>query len=55
MSDVHEIEHLKAEHAALETALQDEETKPHPDHMMLAAIKKKKLHIKDQIARLEHV
>lgn len=55
MSELHEIEQLKARHAALETALDSEERKPHPDDLSIADIKKQKLRIKDELARREHV
>lgn len=54
MSEGHSVEQLKSQHAALENALQAEEIKPQPDQLAVAGIKKKKLRIKDQIARLEH-
>lgn len=55
MSGSHEIEQLKAQHANLETALEDEERKPQPDHLALAGLKKQKLLVKDQLTRLDHV
>lgn len=49
-----EIEELKARHAELEQLLDTEGSKPFPDRTVVANIKKQKLKIKDQIARLEH-
>ena len=49
-----EIEKLKARHAELEQELDTEASKPFPDQTAVANIKKQKLKIKDQIARLEH-
>lgn len=55
MSADHDIEQLKAQHAALELALDSEERKPLPDELSIGELKKRKLMIKDEIARLEHV
>lgn len=55
MSELHEIEQLKAQHAELESALVNEERKALPDELSIARIKKQKLMIKDEIARREHV
>lgn len=54
MSEGQQIEMLKARHAELETALNTEANKPQPDQMTVADIKKRKLRIKDEIARIEH-
>ncbi|MBM3648138.1 MAG: DUF465 domain-containing protein [Alphaproteobacteria bacterium] len=52
MSTVDHIEALKAKHASLEQAIDQENTRPHPDDDTLCSLKKQKLHIKDEIARL---
>ena len=49
-----QIKELKARHAELEVALDAEVGKPFPDQAAVATIKKQKLRIKDEIARLEH-
>ena len=49
-----EIEELKARHAELQRLLDAEASKSFPDQTVVANIKKQKLKIKDQIARLEH-
>ena len=54
MSEGQEIQHLKAQHEKLENALAAEANKLQPDPVTLAEIKKKKLHLKDEMARLEH-
>ena len=41
---------LKDEHQALENAIEKEESRPHPDDIEIASLKKQKLRIKDQIA-----
>ena len=45
---------LKQKHAALETALSDENNRPMPDASALAHIKREKLAIKDELERLTH-
>lgn len=52
MSTVDHIEALKAKHATLEQAINDESTRPHPDDDAICSLKKRKLQIKDEIARL---
>lgn len=46
------ISALKAKHQALEMALEEEVTRPRPDDIHIASIKKQKLAIKDEIASL---
>ena len=55
ISECHEAAKLKARHAQLDNALHAEENKPLPDPLALASLKKKKLHLKDELARLESV
>lgn len=43
-------EELKQRHQALQSEIDDEATRPHPDEAHLAVLKKQKLKIKDQIA-----
>lgn len=52
MSTVDHIEALKAKHASLEQAINEESTRPHPDDDAICSLKKKKLQIKDEIVRL---
>ncbi|MGE0660046.1 MAG: YdcH family protein [Reyranellaceae bacterium] len=49
MATVDRVETLKAKHAALEAALQEENTRPHPDETAIAALKRQKLKLKDTI------
>jgi hypothetical protein len=44
---------LKARHAELEEVLEVETHKPNPDETAIKEIKKRKLQIKDELARLE--
>jgi hypothetical protein len=43
---------LQLKHAGLERQIQDEMSRPMPDHAMLQALKKQKLRIKEE---LEHI
>jgi hypothetical protein len=52
VSTVDHIEALKAKHASLEHAIDQEIHRPHPDDDALCSLKKRKLQIKDEIARL---
>lgn len=52
MSLMDRIETLKSRHAALEQAIHDEFTRPHPDDELLHELKKRKLKLKDEIAQL---
>ena len=52
MSTVDHIEALKAKHASLELAIHQENTRPYPDDDTICSLKKRKLQIKDEIARL---
>lgn len=47
------IESLKVKHASIEHALEIKNSRPHPDDAELAALKKKKLAIKDEIASIK--
>ena len=46
------IDALKEKHHVLETALEVENNRPHPDDAAVAGLKKQKLRIKDEIASL---
>ena len=52
MSTVDHIEALKAKHASLEQAIDQENLRPHPDDDAICSLKKRKLMIKDEIVRL---
>jgi hypothetical protein len=52
MSLQERIEALKAKHHALETAIEEESNRPHPDDLEVVRLKKQKLQIKDEIAVL---
>jgi hypothetical protein len=41
---------LQARHAALENAIHEEETRPHPDDVKLHELKREKLKIRDELS-----
>jgi hypothetical protein len=54
MTSEDRITSLKARHASLEAALLEENGRPHPDDAQIAELKRQKLKIKDEIAKLNH-
>ncbi len=46
-------ESLKTRHQTLDTKIEFEESRPHPDDLHLHELKKMKLHIKDELSALE--
>lgn len=52
MSIEDRISSLKEKHEALASAIEREEARPHPDEVELHAMKKQKLHIKDELTSL---
>ncbi len=50
MSKDDRVSSLKAKHAELEAAIDEETARPHPDDVEIAQLKKQKLAIKDEIA-----
>ena len=52
MSLGEKIDDLKSKHHALETAIEEENNRPHPDDIEIASLKKQKLKIKDELASL---
>ena len=53
MSSIERLDSLKARHAGLEAQIAEETKRPHPDDTTIHLLKKEKLKIKDEIARLE--
>jgi len=47
------IESLERRHRELETRIQDEMSHPSHDDLFIAALKRKKLEIKDELARMQ--
>jgi hypothetical protein len=52
MSVEEHIAALKSKHAELESQLDSENHRPHPDQSVINDIKKQKLRIKDELAQL---
>ena len=52
MSVEEQVASLKARHAELEEALSQEHARPLPDAATIADLKKRKLRIKDELAKL---
>ena len=52
MSLADRIESLKEKHQTLESALETEHHRPHPDDIEIAELKKQKLAVKDELAQL---
>ncbi len=52
MSVDERIAALKSKHQSLETAIDEENSRPRPDEFQIASLKKQKLRIKDEIASL---
>ncbi|MDH3472482.1 MAG: YdcH family protein [Rhodospirillales bacterium] len=53
MTLVEHVDALRAKHAELKHAVDEENQRPHPDDLRIAELKREKLRIKDEIARLE--
>lgn len=53
MGEGDQVKILKTEHAELETALEQEKHKLNPDPFAVSNLKKRKLKIKDKLARIE--
>ena len=52
MSELDRVESLKMKHHELEEKLHAEEIRPHPDDVAIHDLKRRKLAIKDEIARM---
>ena len=53
MTVAEHVDALRAKHATLKQAVEQENQRPHPDDLHIAELKREKLRIKDEIARLE--
>ena len=53
MTVAEHVDALRAKHASLKQAVEQENQRPHPDDLHIAELKREKLRIKDEIARLE--
>ena len=54
MSIQSHLAELERKHQALESELADAMTHPSTDDVTIAELKRRKLHVKDEIARLKH-
>ncbi len=52
MADDDRVGKLKADHASLEEAIEEELGRPFPDSTLLSDLKRQKLRIKDEIHRI---
>jgi hypothetical protein len=52
MTKVHDLEKLRNQHATLELAIAQAYKRPQPDLDAIAELKKRKLALKDEIARI---
>ncbi|GFZ98412.1 YdcH family protein [Elstera cyanobacteriorum] len=52
MASFDRVKSLQAKHAQLESLLDRERTRPEPDAVMVRNLKREKLRIKDEIARM---
>jgi hypothetical protein len=55
MSQKDRIEALKQKHAALERAIDEENSRPLPNNDVISDLKRQKLRIKDEIFQLERL
>ncbi|MEM7188817.1 MAG: YdcH family protein [Pseudomonadota bacterium] len=46
------LDQLRTKHQTLKTRIKEEERRPGVDHLEIAAMKREKLHVKEEIARL---
>jgi len=55
MAEQDRIDALKHQHHELEFQIQVENTRPHPDELLVNQLKRKKLKIKDELAQLHAI
>ena len=53
MTVAEHVDALRTKHAQLKQAVAEENQRPHPDELRLAELKRQKLRLKDEIAKLE--
>ena len=54
MSIQSHLDSLNEQHSHLEHEIEEESHRPQPDSLKLSALKREKLRIKEEMARLEH-
>lgn len=52
MATAQRIESLRTKHGTLESAICQENQRPHPDESLIMSLKKQKLHVKDEMTQL---
>ena len=55
MAEQDRIDALKVQHRELESQIQVENTRPHPNEMLVTQLKRKKLKIKDELLQLHAI
>ena len=53
MAVAEHVEALRAKHTLLKQAIDEENSRPHPDDLRISELKREKLAIKDEIVALE--
>jgi len=53
MSVESHLDQLRQKHECLESQIKEQERQPSADHLEITALKREKLHVKEEIARLE--
>ena len=46
------LDQLREKHETLKVKIREEERRPGPDHLEIVAMKREKLHVKEEISRL---
>ena len=46
------LDHLRQKHESLKAKIREEERRPSTDHLDIVAMKREKLHVKEEISRL---
>lgn len=54
MSSLPELASLERQHAALEREIESAAARPDPDTLRISELKRRKLHLKDEMERLRH-
>ena len=55
MAEQDRIQSLKHLHREIDSQIQNESTRPHPDELLVNQLKRKKLKIKDELAHLHAI
>ena len=55
MTEPARIYTLKTQHTKLESKIQSENSRPHPDELLVTKLKREKLKVKDELAQLHAI